>query len=331
MCDSHRLIDFVRETIQQHNPNVDSSSLCLRNSWESRTATLHTYGVNGSPASDVVVKVLKDSKDASRLYQSMRETHDLLSKVHPQQVPDFSPYGYSADLGAVMMPYVSGTSLAAILQTGADGAGSLERIRDYVFRCGQILGAYHEKFQDHRRTSLERAVMDFEYRIQPLLGKKAEVALELMGDAIISRSYGDYHPGHMIITETGKQAVPIDPPLYTRYKFVYRDLSWFIDELFMLHLHPTTHRSGLHRVWQHEELADKFIEGYTDSFHFLRENLHTLDRALLGGFEAFLLKRRLQRLWNPKRMPQLAYFGVPLLRRYHRLRHELMVRIQREP
>jgi hypothetical protein len=330
MHDDNLLIDFVKEVICQHSPDIDTSSFELRSSWKSRTATLYRYGLEDSVASDVVVKILKNPSEAGPLYQSMRETHDLLWEVHPHKVPDFRPIGYSPDLGAVTMPFIGGKTLGAILQNGSEHASWHDSISNYVFRCGQILGVYHAKFQDRQGTFTEEAISDFADRMAPVLGEKVRFACTLVGDAIISRSYGDFHPGHMIITDIGKQVVPLDPPLFPRYVFIYRDISRFFDQLFMLHLHPLTRRHGIHRVWKHEELSEKFLEGYMDAFPFLRDNPHTLDRALLSGFEASLLKRRMRRLWNPKRVHQLAYFGGPLLYRYYYLKYHLMMCLQPE-
>ena len=311
---------LVVQTTSPHGQNAGSGFPELTSSWRSRTATLYKFRVNQSPECDVVVKLLQDPTEAALLYHSICETNEALGEQLPAQVRPIQALGFSGELGAVVMPYIEGKLLVTMLQKERWTEGNeTDKVFDWVTRCGSTLAAYHIKLIDQQGVHTEQAWQDLETRFQPVLGE-AEFARKLTQDAIIARSYGDFHIGHFIVSSSN-QLILLDPPLETIYTFVHRDLAWFIDKLFMFLLHPNVLSSGPFKIRFHQALTDRFLQGYTAG---IGRSLSQADQILLNGFEAFLLWRRLQRLQSGSAVPNLIYYGLPVWYRYRRLRQILM-------
>jgi len=112
------------------------------------------------------VKLLNKSQEAIPLFYSMRETSDALAGFSSEDVRALNPIGLSEELGAVILPYVSGRRLAHMLQEERFiSRHGREKAFEYITRCGSILASYHEHFEDNQRTKIDQAWRDLHYRI----------------------------------------------------------------------------------------------------------------------------------------------------------------------
>jgi Ser/Thr protein kinase RdoA (MazF antagonist) len=280
--------------------------------WRSRTATLYRIRTDAHPEHDVVAKVLDDPRHAPALAASMSELADLLSQDMPREFVPMRPLSASAAAGCVVMPYVDGPSLTRIIQNRSGAPMDRDGVLSLVRKCGRLLAGYHARFSDASPARMAEARTDFDARLVQVLGTPRTVPCALAPQTV-SRTFGDCHPGHVLVASDGRLAV-IDPPIVRQYVFVARDIAWFIDRMLMAVITPRSVLTGRARAESHCERAAAFVAGYSE----VRAGaLSDADRLTIDVYLAFLLKRRLRKLVNA-RTARVFYYAAPLLYQ-HRL------------
>jgi hypothetical protein len=130
---------------------------------------------------------------------------------------------------------------------------------------------------------------------------------------MVSKSLGDFHPGHLLAAPDGRLAL-IDPPSAPQYRFVGRDIAHFIDRMIMAVLSPQSVLNAPARTLSYGELSTAFIRGYNTG---ASAALTPDDRLAIDIYLAALLKRRLH--WvTGGHWAALLYYGIPLIYRYRR-------------
>ena len=302
----------------------NENCLQLISTWQSRTATLHRFALGPPPGRDVVLKLLDRKEDACGHFEGMR---DLASALDDLPFIDHllsTPLGFSSDLGAVLMPYVSGTQLFDLLEREDWSSANHDEILNLVNSCGVLLSRYHSKLSPLDESGLQMAWDDLDSRLTKVLGPKPEVR-EFADNRMVAQSYGDFHPEHVIVTDD-KKMVLVDPPIDVEYKFVYRDLAVFAYNLYMFFIQPRMMRRNRFKLRHYQILTEAFLEGYANE---LGRNLSDDDHFFINGCLAFLLRRRLITSWHEHSYGLLAYHLMPLSFRLIELRHSLRQHLKR--
>jgi hypothetical protein len=291
----------------------------LVDAWTSRTATLYRVRVDQHDGEDLVVKVLNDGCEAAALVRSMEELSECLLEDRSGEFLPLAPLGFSDGIGGVIMPYVKGPSLAQLLQGYClDSSASPNDIAGLVARCGRLLGRYHTRFAVESGCGMAAAWRDLEFRVKKVFGT-ATIARRVLKPSLISRTYGDFHPGHIIVARDQRLTL-LDPPLERSYTFVARDIAWFIYNLRMFLLAPRSALVAPRRVYSGDELSTAFLRGYADE---CAGTLTRDDQITIDVYLAYLLKRRLYTLLRERKVARLLYYGVPLVSHYRRLMKRL--------
>ncbi len=290
-----------------------SSRPFLVSSWSSRTASLYRIRLNRHGSADLVAKVLKDAGEVAALVSALNELADTLSNEYPGEFLPVSAVGFDDTVSGVIMPFVDGSSLEQILKRENVGSDfSREAIIALITRAGRLLGRYHWRHADLSPAMNNEAWDDLEFRIKAVFGPTA-AARSMVNPSMVSRSLGDFHPGHLLAVSDGRVAL-IDPASATQYRFVGRDIALFIDRMIMDVLSP---RSVLHAPRQtlsYGELSTAFIRGYTEGCGVA---LTREDRIAIDIYLAFLIKKRLRWVMGGQ-WAALLYYGVTLVYRYRR-------------
>lgn len=284
--------------------------------WTSRTANLYRVRVDADETHDVVVKVLKDVSHASLLGDMLTELAAVLSTDRSGKFLPVPLLASSDAVGCVVMPFVKGSSLREILEGQGTGPFSRGTMLELVTQSGRMLALYHARFSERSDVRLDEAWNDLDFRVKTVFGPST-AARNVLKPSGISRSYSDFHPGHVIVTNQHKLAL-IDPPYEQhQYLFVARDLACFIDKMLV------TPRSALRapfRRCSHAELTSAFMRGYESA---CAVPLTAGDRTVIDVNLAFLLKRRVRRIVAARRWVKLMYYGIPLAYHYRRVMRRL--------
>jgi hypothetical protein len=300
------------------NRGAVSNRLSLICSWSSRTAELHRIRVGSHGSADVVVKVFKDASAIAGLVPAINELADTIANEYADELLPVSALGCADSIGGVIMPFVHGSSLEQILKREDVGNEfSREAVIALITRAGRLLGWYHGRFAERSPKLKHEAWADLEFRARALFGRRAG-ARTMLNPSMVSRSYGDFHPGHLLAANDGRLAV-IDPPSALRYRFVGRDIARFIDRMIIDVLAPRSVLNAPTLTFSYGELSAAFIRGYhTGSPVALTHD----DRVAIEIYLAFLLKKRLS--WVARgQWAALLYYGVMLVYRYRRTMNRL--------
>jgi hypothetical protein len=310
-------LTVVKEAMVRRPPSPDRCDLQVVEAWASRTAHLVRVRVNGDATRDVVVKVFKNVAHAAELAPALNELAALLADDPSGRYRPLTTLGFSAPLGAVVMPYVQGPSLEQILggrpapEYGRAALGAL------LAACGRLLAKYHARYADSSRDRAEEAWRDLD-------GKAATIhavtpaSPHAAPPSIVSRTFGDFHAGHIIVGSHGQLTV-LDPGIEWNYSFGARDMACFLDRMLMTLLKPGVTLAAPRRIGWYEELSDAFVRGYDEE----RSTPPTHgDRLALNIYLAFRLRRRLNSLTR-RRPSRLLYYGIPLACQYRRLTRRL--------
>jgi hypothetical protein len=185
-----------------------------------------------------------------------------------------------------------------------------------VERSGHLLAIFHRLHSADTRKTRDAAWHDMAGRVRTVFGD-ATVPGDLFEPAVVSRTLGDYHAGHVIITRDRQLAV-IDPAADERYVFAARDIAYFLDAMLMAGLR-TSSPLATHMRLSHDELTSAFLRGYDQASG---KNLKRADWIAVDVCLAFLLKRRVRALATCS-LPRLLYYAGPLLYRYHQVMSRL--------
>ena len=145
-----------------------------------------------------------------------------------------------------------------------------------------------------------------------------EALREIAGQAPISRRYGDFHPGHVYVTQDGKLAL-IDPNIATRYRYPYHDMGLFIAYLFTVFSNRLT-PFGRPTKQEYGILRDAFIEGYQRNSSWRPSDK---DRLIIEGCEAYSLRKNLRSFWKGKDRLRLVMWWLPLRRKLRASRRSM--------
>lgn len=298
----------------------DSVGLHLVDTWTSRTATLHRFMWERMPSPGVVVKVHNDQNQAAAHFHSMKQVADVLSEPMTVDLSVLRPLGLAHDLGAVLMPYVEGRHLSDLLESGSWGSAEFQQLmRQHVHACGASLARYHCRTQPEPTETTWRMAWDrLELMVFRALGSSIDLAEVDVHDCV-TLSYGDFHPGHVLVTAEDR-LVLLDPPIAPRYEFIYRDIARFCDVLFMHLIHPRGLWRHPRRVGLIGALRQAFLDGYASE----SGRPFTADDAfLMWGCEAFLLGKRLDVSRGLRYRAGLAYRLLLIKRRVTQLRRAM--------
>lgn len=303
---------------------VNDEIVRLTATWSSRTATLHHFTWSNSVLPDLVVKVHLARSEATAQYQSMCELASALEGL-AQDVEVLTPIAFSEDIGAVLMPYVQGKILSDLLKYG-DWTSTVFRdeLHRFMNISGAMLARYHLGRKQRAECSQQEAWSKLKSRVVGFLGPDPRVE-ELALGSLVTQSYRDYHPGHIIVTETDK-LVLLDPPVRVKCDFVYRDLAQFVYHLFIILIHPNGLARSPLRVRHRRSLVRQFLNGYGNGIgHPLTDD----DQFFINAYEAYFLERLLHRsLRNVRSYPLLALRLVPTMYRIRDLRRTMRLHLK---
>ena len=317
------IVDWLA-AITQGSHAIDDSNPRLVESWESRTATLHHFTWHGSTLPDVVVKVHNTANEAATHFHSMRDVALALEKAPRSHVAMLSPSGFSGDLRAVLMPYVEGRCLSDVIVYGRWSSSAFRTSTFKLVRnCGEILASYHEGATEAAESVRRAAQERLESRLTIALDRSVQLADLTLGTPVVKR-YGDFHPGHILVTATGQLAL-LDPPIEVRHEYIYRDLAAFSYNLSMALIHPSSFFRNPLRARYMRSLVREFLNGYTDG---ASRRLTEDDFLLINGYEAFFFRRMLDSSRKVS-LRRFAYYGALVWRTIHELRRIVDERLER--
>ena len=294
---------------RQGLPQVGGEPISVHfySSWSSRTADLHRFKLEPG-REDILVKLLHKREDAWGYFQVLEQMANALAGLESHGIRCFHPLSCSTELGSVVMPYVSGKKMGDLLRNPSQLAGS--SIDDLASKAGALLAHFHDHLPRASASQREEAWIDVGQRLVPITGT-ADFAADLKTQSTPARSYGDFHPGHLIIDSTGN-LVPIDPSGEDRSKFIHRDIAWFKDGLFMAQLHPPALLRHPSALGSSSDLADSFVSAYFSALVGPRQALSRLDLDVIAAIEAFLVQRRIRTLLRSRLVLRLLYYAPPL-------------------
>lgn len=292
----------------------------LIHTWRSRTATLHHFSWPAANLPDVVVKLHRTAEEANAHFRSMCQVARALEDANQRGVAVINPFDVSVGLKAVSMPFVAGDSLSNRLFYGDwSSEASRDDLRRLVHRCGSVLGSYHSKQPRMDHNVRQQAADRLDSRIERALEREVDLTSVAASGPVV-KCYGDFHPGHIIVTSDRKLAL-IDPPMEVRYDYFYRDLARFSYSLFMTLLDPRGMVRNPLRVRQRGSMTEAFLEGYATATN---RTLTNDDLFYIHGWEAFYLARTLRKLRRGRSYGLLAYYYyVPIRNRLRILRRTL--------
>jgi hypothetical protein len=308
---SHQVLSAVSSALAR-DCRSSSGEPVLVSSWSSRTARLHRirFGQHGP---DVVVKILNDPGEAAALVPALNGLADILSTDDSGEFFPVSSLGLADAIGGVIMPFVDGASLEQVLQRAHAGQDlSSAAMTGLIARAGRLLARYHARYVEDSAEARNDAWTDLECKTTAVLGLDAH-ARKLLNPSSVSRSFGDFHPGHLLVVSDGRLAV-LDPAAAPQYRFVGRDIACFIDRMVIDVLSPRSVLTGPSRAFSYRDLSTAFIRAYNERSPI---PLSRDDRLAIDVYLAALLKRRLQ--WvSTGRWRALLYYGVTVAYRYRR-------------
>jgi len=295
-------LDDLSEAMSRH-----IRSARLISTWKSRTSILFRYHLVANDScitDDAVIKLAKESDVAPLFFRSMQNIAEFVDSL---SIPNFEclrPLGMCRKKGFVVMPYVQGEGLDVLIKNSCLGDDREAIVDNYIELAGTLLGYYHQRFPAVDDAQIKEAQSDLETRLCDTLPFDHNFACNTHR---VARSYGDYHPGHLIVTKNRK-LVLIDPPLSETFTFIYRDISWFCYWLLFLFLRTKLFLSNYYKAYT--RIRARFLKGYSG---VLSGGLTAIDRLAIDYCEAFLIQRCLRKcsFW------QRLYYLLPLT---HRLR-----------
>jgi hypothetical protein len=304
---------------------IADSAPRLVDTWNSRTATLHHFTWDRPSSADVVVKVHSRREEAAAHFTSMCQVAYALDGLPVRDFATLTPLGFSADLGAVLMPYAAGRRMSELVQNG-QWASSVFRneLLKHFNGCGRSLARFHGARPSTTDEARQMAQHHLNTRISRVLGHEVDTTRLPVFD-FASQSYGDFHIGHIIVTNTN-QLVLLDPPIQVRYEYCYRDIGLFAYTLFMNLIHPRALWRHPSRIRYRQRLFDAFLVGYTSETD---RPFTASDIFYINACEAFFLNRRMSDI--PGRIRHdalLAFHLVPLRRRLRELREDMLLLMQ---
>jgi hypothetical protein len=214
------------------------------------------------------------------------------------------------------MPFVNGSSLEQIVRDPFGAAGTTGGdVLKLVSRSGRLLARFHRRYLTDMPQARDEAWRHLDSRTKGLFGFHTS-AHDVATPAAVSRTFGDFHPGHIIVARDGRLAA-LDPTMERHYSFVARDIACFLDRLLLTQLSPRSAMADTRRIRQytHEELSAAFLRGYDEGS---ARPLSAGDRVAVDVYLAFLLKRRLRRI-EGGRWARLLYYACPLIVHYLRI------------
>lgn len=291
----------------------------LVESWQSRTATLHRFSWPESSLADVVVKVHRSAGETQTHFASMRRVAGALERAAHPDIAVVKPLDRSVEIGAVLMPFVPGESLAShLVDRNWSSRAGREEIYRLVNRCGVLLAAYHEGQSPPADEARREATDRLRTRIERALDRDVDLT-GVRASGPVVQCYRDFHPGHVIVTPAGKLAL-IDPPIEVRYDYFYRDLALFSHNVFMSLIEPRAIARNPLRMRHGSALGETFLEGYIAATnHSLTED----DVFYIRGWEAFYLARMLRKARQRRSYGLMTYYYAPMRHRLRRLRRAL--------
>jgi hypothetical protein len=314
------LANWLVDALQAPETTAQKVHPQLVETWRSRTAVLHHFRWPNHSFPDVVVKIHQVTSDARMQYESMRRLARALEAVPESAFFVVDPLGMSPSLGAVLMPYVPGISLADMLRrTDWSSEAARHGLAGLVRNCGVLLAGYHGGTVDLPPQARQVAHHRLRARVERILGHRASLS-HVAATGPVVQSYRDFHPGHMIVTGDRRLAL-IDPPVETRYDYCYRDLALFSYNLYMNLIDPREFARSPLRVRHHEFLVKEFLDGYANS---AGRDLTNDDVFFIHGWEAYYLSRMLRAAWQRHSYGFLTYYLLPMNRRLHRLRRNMV-------
>lgn len=322
-------IDHIAAWVSQNAKNsglaVGSGSVHLIETWGSRTATLHHFAWEESHLPTLLVKVHCTASEAAAQFHSMREVASAL-EGSSQDTEAVKPLALSEDIGAVLMPYIEGRSLSDLLKDGDwTSTDFRNELNKFMIVCGKMLARYHASRAQGAECSWREAWNKLSSRVVSFLNSNARVEKLALG-SLVTQSYRDYHPGHIIVTPA-KNLVLLDPPTRIKCDFVYRDLAQFAYNLFIILIHPRKLLQFPVRIAYREVLVRNFLNGYAEG---IGRALTNDDEFFIKGYEAYFLERLLFREGrNVSYYPMLAYHLFPVKARIRYLRQEMRLHLQR--
>jgi hypothetical protein len=328
-ADQAKRIDHIAAWVSQNAKNsglaVGSGSVRLIETWDSRTATLHHFAWDEPQLPTLLVKVHSTPSEAAAQFHSMRELASAL-EGSSQDTEALMPVALSEDLGAVLMPYIQGRSLSDLLKDGdwasIDFRNELTRFMNV---SGKMLGRYHASRAQRAECSWREAWNKLSSRAVSFLSSDARVEKLALG-SLVTQSYRDYHPGHIIVTPAKNLAL-LDPPTRIKCDFVYRDLAQFAYNLFIILIRPRKLSQFRIRIACRELLVRQFLNGYSEG---IGRSLTSDDEFFIKGYEAYFLERLLYReMRNASSYPNLACHILPAKARIRHLRQEMRLHLQR--
>jgi len=318
------LTQWLLATSRRSGMTDERSQPELVETWHSRTATLHHFTWTRSGFPDVVVKIHREPSDAAVHFQSMEEVARGLRAAPSSDFAVVDPLALSRDLGAVLMPYVAGQCLSDLLVFGKWTSEKLRNdVLEIVTNCGALLARYHGR-EDVVTEDMSRVAHDrLRSRIERLLNQEVVLG-DLTASGPVVKSYRDFHPGHIIMTEAGKVAL-IDPPIEIRYEYFYRDLAFFSYSLFMTLVDPRGLKISPMRAGHRDSLVGAFLDGYTATTgHPLTDD----DRFFIDSWEAFYLTKMLRKARRRRSYVRWAYYYVVIQRRLRGLKRTVTRRLR---
>lgn len=322
----HDMAAWVHDVARSAGFVRDASLPHVVDTWQSRTAMLHRFTWESNSSPNVVAKVHGKPHEAEVQFHSMCRMADVLNDVPMSEFAVFRPLGYSAQFGAVAMPYVAGSRLSELLTCERWTSGTVrDRMLRHVYSCGLLLAKYHSKSVGGTAEMRKAARTDLEARIGKVSGKDFDVGSMELSSGLVVQSYGDFHPGHVMITRENRIAL-LDPPTESRYRYAHRDIAVFIYGLFMNLVHPRRLWSVPVRWRYFAMVRSIFLNGYMNG---IDQPFTNDDRLVIDGCEAFLLKRMLRETVRQRSFARAAYYFTPVEARSIALRHALLGHVRR--
>lgn len=286
MADHNRLDEVIEWLATMDRSGLRNTPKLVK-SWDSRTSTLYRFSCTDEPQ-DTIVKVHMRPTDARAHFESMRRVAASLVSSPVADHDVLKPINYSDSLGAVAMPFIDGHSVADILmQSSLPFRDRYSRLLKILDSCGRVLARYHEATKAPKGSVPDSAVRNLRTRLEYVFGNDG-ATFEPHGK--IAQSYGDFHPGHVLVTRDNRLAL-LDPPLDIKYNYIYRDIAVFDYNLFILLAHPRVQRRGAAlRPGYARSLIESFLGGYAAE---LGQSFSMRDRFFINTYEAFLLSRRI--------------------------------------
>lgn len=320
---SSALVAWVADASSATWPcNTDATPRHIE-TWRSRTATLHSFAVKSSTAPDVVVKVYPEATDAQAFFCELSEVKKVVDELTTADFAPVVPLAFSTELGAVMMSFSAGRSLSDVMIEGPWGSPSfLSDLQRYLYNCGLVLARYHDRSSTEDVAARAHAWDNLRNRLQRVLGEQASSRAEGMHiDAgLISKSYGDFHPSHVLASDGGQLAL-IDPPIEAKYRFAHRDLGLFKYYVYLTLIRPSRPWAPPQRVRHYESLAREFERGYAVG---RQRPWGETDQLMTDMYEAFYLHRMLRNVRGRRSYLAYAYYYPAAARRVNSLRRSAL-------